>query len=284
MLNELLITSPTLCVLFFALLALLVGSLLNVIIYRLPLMLNETWTTQCKTLLQLPQTSPTKKINLFMPRSFCTSCKTMIPAWHNIPLLSYMLLKGRCASCQHPISSRYPLVELLSVLLSLIAWYDFGFSYKLIFALCFIWISICLFFIDKEHQLLPDSLTLGLLWLGLIANTQQWFAPLSQAVLSAASAYLVLWSIIQLFYKLTGKIGMGNGDFKLFAAFGAWLGWPLLPLILLVASCLGAIFGIIYLKVTHQPKHTPIPFGPFLCFAGILALLKGQAILKWYLS
>jgi leader peptidase (prepilin peptidase)/N-methyltransferase len=160
----------------------------------------------------------------------------------------------------------------------------FGFNLTLIFVLIFIWLLICLCAIDFQHQLLPDSLTLSLLWVGLIANTQSLFTTLPNAVLSAAGAYAALWLFIKLFYLLTGKIGMGNGDFKLFAAFGAWLGWTQLPMILLISSISGSIIGMIYLKSTHQTKETPIPFGPFLCLAGLISLFFGKAIVKWYLG
>lgn len=267
---------------FVALFALAIGSLLNVIIYRLPLMLKREWKAECCSLLNLPEESA-PKINLFLPRSFCPSCKTTIAAINNIPLLSYLLLKGRCKTCQAPISPRYPLVELLSCFLAVFAAWHFGFNVKLIFALCFIWLLLPLFFIDLEQQILPDSLTLGLLWLGLIANTQTLFTSLTTAVLSAAAAYLSLWLFIQLFYLLRGKIGMGHGDFKLFAAFGAWFGWTQLPLILLFASFTGAITGYFYLKIQKQNKDTPIPFGPFLCLAGMIALFWGDTVLQWYL-
>ncbi|KTD36640.1 type 4 (IV) prepilin-like protein leader peptide processing enzyme PilD [Legionella nautarum] len=259
--------------------ALAIGSLLNVIIYRLPIMLLEDWNKEARHL-----TNSTTKINLFFPRSFCPKCKTTIPAKFNIPILSYCLLRGRCRQCKQPISLRYPLVELLSCLLALLAVWHFGFNLSLLFALLYIWILIALCFIDLEHQLLPDSLTLGLLWLGLIANNQALFTTLNDAVLSAAVGYLTLWFFIKLFYLFTGKIGMGNGDFKLFAAFGAWFGWTQLPLILLLSSLTGAIIGLIYLKTRSKTRDTPIPFGPFLCFAGIVALFWGKTIIDWYLS
>ncbi|KTD26153.1 MULTISPECIES: prepilin peptidase [Legionella] len=264
-----------------AILALAIGSLLNVIIYRLPLMLQAERENECR---QGTPFKPQSKLNLFLPRSFCPACKTPIPARFNVPLLSYCLLRGRCRTCKQPIPLRYPMVELLSCLFSLLAAWYFGFGITLLFVLLFIWILIVLFFIDLEHQLLPDSLTLSLLWLGLIANTQSLFTTLPDAVLSAALAYLALWLFIQLFYLFTHKIGMGNGDFKLFAAFGAWFGWVQLPLILLFASLTGAIVGFAYLKYRGKTKDTPIPFGPFLCLAGMFSLFLGKAIMHWYLS
>lgn len=266
-----------------ALFSLAIGSLLNVIIYRLPLMLNREERQACCELLHIKE-NPTRPINLFLPRSFCPSCKTQIKAWHNIPLLSYLFLRGRCAACRSAISIRYPFIELITLSLSLYAAWHFGFTLQLSFALIALWLLICLFFIDLDHQILPDSLTLGLLWVGLIANTASLFAPLTIAVFSAAGAYIGLWLFIKLFYLMTGKIGMGNGDFKLFAAFGAWFGWKFLPLILLFSSISGTIIGLLYLYLQDKSKDTQIPFGPFLCISGLAALFWGQSILNWYLQ
>ncbi|KTD21728.1 prepilin peptidase [Legionella londiniensis] len=281
---ELFLFHPIVWYIFLALFALAVGSLLNVIIYRLPIMLKAEWTAQCRSLLELPEEKAVKKINLFFPRSFCPQCQTPIPFWHNIPLLSYCLLRARCRKCRRGIPLRYPLVECLSLGFTLFAAFHFGISLSLLFALIFIWVNLCIFFIDLEHQLIPDSLSLSLLWLGLMANTQNLFASLPDAVLTAAAAYLSLWLFIQLFYLLTGKIGMGHGDFKLFAAYGAWFGWTQLPLILLVSSIIGAITGLIYLKKTKQSRQTPIPFGPFLVFAALIALFYGESIISWYIG
>jgi leader peptidase (prepilin peptidase)/N-methyltransferase len=262
-----------------ALFSLAVGSLLNVVIYRLPLMITTEWTAQCRELLNLPKEKP-KSINLFFPRSFCPECQYMIPAWHNIPLISYCLLRGKCANCHTKIHWRYPLVELICMCLSVFAAWHFGFTTTLIFALFYIWLLICLCFIDLQDYILPNSLSLGLLWLGLIANTQSLFTSLPNAVLSAAAGYLSLWLFIKLYYLLTGKIGMGDGDFKLFAAFGAWFGWTQLPIILFISSLLGAVMGSIYLKVAHKTHDTPVPFGPFLCLAGVISLFFGEPILQ----
>ncbi|MBA2652377.1 MAG: prepilin peptidase [Tatlockia sp.] len=266
-----------------AVFSLVIGSLLNVIIYRLPLMIEADLQRECSQFIKHPDQAQ-NRVNLFFPRSFCPSCQTMIPAGFNIPLIGFLLLRGRCRHCRQPISLRYPLVELLSCLLALFAAWHFGFTLQLVFAVVFIWLLICLFFIDLEHQLLPDSLTLSLLWLGLIANTQNLFTSLPDAVLSAAAAYLSLWLFIKLFYLIRSKIGMGNGDFKLFAAFGAWLGGLQLPLILLFASLTGAITGLFYLTLQGKSKDTPIPFGPFLCFAGFIAFFWGKSLMNWYLS
>ncbi|WP_028387808.1 prepilin peptidase [Legionella fairfieldensis] len=265
--------------LLLALLALAIGSFLNVIIYRLPHMLYAEWNDYFNKNYTI-----NKRINLFFPRSFCPSCKIMIPARNNIPVLSFCLLRGRCQACQQPISPLYPLIEITSCLFALFSATHFGFNLTLLATLFFIWILIALFFIDLKHQLLPDSLTLSLLWSGLIANTQSLFAPLPEAVISSALAYLFLWLFMQIFYLLTGKKGMGNGDFKLFAAFGAWFGWTQLPIILLVASFTGAIIGFIYLKIQGKSTDTPIPFGPFLCFAGLISLFWGKMIIGWYFT
>jgi len=281
--HELLLLHPIAVYCLLGLFALAIGSLLNVFIYRLPIMLQTEWASQCKSFLDLPD-EPTKQVNLFFPRSFCPYCKNMIHAWQNIPIISYCLLKGRCATCHHHISFQYPLVELLCFGLSLLAVWSFGLNPILIYALLFIWLLICLCFIDIQHQLLPDSLVLSLLWLGLIANTSSLFTTLPNAVLSAAGAYLGLWLFVKLFYLITGKIGMGDGDLKLFSAFGAWFGWTALPSILLISSITGAVVGIIYLKITKNTKDTPIPFGPFLCIAGLATLFCGKFITKWYLN
>lgn len=283
MFNQFEIIASPFSYIFLALFALAIGSLLNVIIYRLPMMLRSDMEQECRACLHLPQTTE-KKVNLFFPRSFCPNCKTTISAINNIPLLSYCLQRGRCKHCKHPISIRYPIVELVSCLVALFAAWSLGFNLTLVYALVFCWILICLFFIDLEHQLLPDSLTLSLLWLGLLANTQSLFTFLSDAVISCVIAYLSLWLFMKLFYLLRGKIGMGNGDFKLFAAFGAWFGWTQLPLILMIASFSGAVVGSLYLWIKQQKKDTPISFGPFLCVAGFFSLFWGKTFMNWYLS
>lgn len=284
MINTLIINYTWFMYLVIGLFSLAVGSLLNVIIYRLPIILQEEWREQCCELLNLEQRKEKIKLNLFLPRSFCPHCKAMVKAWQNIPLLSYILLRGRCYQCKSPISIRYPLIELLTTVLSLYASWHFGFTVQLLFVLLAIWILIPLTFIDSDHQLLPDSLTLGLLWLGLIANTWSIFVSLDIAVLSCAGAYLALWLFINLFYLITGKVGMGHGDFKLFAAFGAWFGWMYLPLILLMSSITGAIIGLIYLRINGKSRDTAIPFGPFLCISGLIAMFLGDSIINWYIG
>ncbi|MCA0403127.1 MAG: prepilin peptidase [Proteobacteria bacterium] len=260
-----------------ALLALCIGSLINLIIYRLPLMIRSEWYECCKETFNLMQKPESKeKLNLFLPPSFCPHCKAAIKNRDKIPVLSYFLLKGRCRTCQGKIAWRYPLIEILTCLLSLFAVFSFGFSLKLLFILLFIWILIILFFIDLDEQLLPDSLTLGLLWLGLLANMNNYFTTLNDAVLSAAIGYLGLWIFIKLYYLLTTKIGMGNGDFKLFAALSAWFGSAKMLSILIVSSLSGAIIGFTFLTLTKRKKDSPIPFGPFLCLTGLIMLFVGQ--------
>jgi leader peptidase (prepilin peptidase) / N-methyltransferase len=280
---ELFVENNTLFLSLIALFALCLGSLLNVIIYRVPLMLIEEWKTHCHQLMESDKTPCSKRnLNLFVPRSFCPNCKKTIRMWQNIPILSYLLLGGKCFYCKTKISYRYPLIEFLTVILTVIVALKFGVSWPLLFALIFTFWLIALSFIDIDHQLLPDSLTLSLLWIGLLVNTWDTFTPLSNAVLSACGAYISLWLFIKLFYLVTGKIGMGHGDFKLFAAFGAWFGWQSLPFILITSSLLGAILGIIILKFTKQSNQTPIPFGPFLCLAGWFYLIMGNEIMQWY--
>ncbi|KTD75074.1 prepilin peptidase [Legionella waltersii] len=285
MIETVILSLPTwylyLCI---GIISLVVGSFLNVVIYRLPIMLHDEWKEQAAELFNHDVENGKPKINLFLPRSFCPNCNAKIKSWQNIPILSYLFLKGRCAECKSPIPLRYPMIELLTGLLSLYAAWHFGITLHLLFSLLFIWILIPLIFIDLDHQLLPDSLTLSLLWIGLIANTWGIFTPLPNAVISCAGAYLTLWIFIKLFYLVTGKVGMGHGDFKLFAAFGAWFGWIYLPLILLLSSVSGAIIGIIYLKTQHKSKDTSIPYGPFLSVAGIVSLFWGNTIIYWYLS
>lgn len=284
MIQELMLYNPTLMYVFISIVSLAIGSLLNVIIYRLPIMLQAEWKEQCCEVLNIKKVEQPEKINLFLPRSFCPKCKSQVKSWHNIPILSYLFLRGRCFYCKNQISFRYPMIELITMLLSLYASWHFGFTMQLPFVLLGIWILITLIFIDLDHQLLPDSLTLGLLWIGLIANTQNLFTSLPIAVLSCAGAYTGLWLFIKLFYLITGKVGMGHGDFKLFAAFGAWFGWVYLPLILLLSSISGAIIGVIYLYLSKKSKDTTIPFGPFLCISALICLFWGQPVIFWYLN
>ena len=260
---------------FIALFSLALGSFLNVVIYRLPRMLRTDWLKEYEELTrhidnQTTTTPPPE--NLFFPRSHCPHCHALIKAHHNIPLLSYFLLGGQCAHCHQKIDWQYPLVELITCLLFLLAFASFGFTWICVCSWIFIGMILPAMIIDLKHQLLPDSLTLGLLWVGLLVNTESLFTTLPIAVISAAGGYLFLWAFIQIFYLVTKKMGMGHGDFKLFAALGAWFGWTALPFILFFSSVIGVIYGLVYLKVTKQSKETPIPFGPFLGVSGLVYL------------
>jgi leader peptidase (prepilin peptidase)/N-methyltransferase len=268
--------------------SLLVGSFLNVLIHRLPIMLERSWQQEYQDYFtddgnNSPITSK-EPYNLFLPRSACPHCGHQITAAENIPLLSWLFLKGRCSSCHHPIRARYPLVELVCALASIaVAWY-YPPGWALAGALLLTWILLALMFIDLDKMLLPDQLTLPLLWLGLLLNLSQQFVPLDDAVIGAIAGYMVLWSLYWAFKLLTGKEGMGYGDFKLLAALGAWLGWQSLPLILILSSCVGAILGIALIIMQRQQQSKPMPFGPYLAIAGWIALLWGNQITNWYLG
>lgn len=261
---------------------LMIGSFLNVVIYRLPKMMEREWHNNCLDLQgkEIPaQTSYT----LSKPRSACPNCGHKITALENIPIISYLILKGRCRGCKAPISMRYPLIEALTgALIGLISW-KFGYSSTALFASIFTFALIALTFIDFDTQLLPDDITLPLLWLGLLFNLNFGFTDLKSAVIGAAAGYLVLWSIYWLFKLIRGKEGMGYGDFKLLAAIGAWFGWKLLPAVILLSSTLGAIIGIALILLTKRGKEVPMPFGPFLAIGGIAALFFGQQLAAIYL-
>jgi leader peptidase (prepilin peptidase)/N-methyltransferase len=266
------------------LLGLVVGSFLNVVIYRLPLMMESRWRRDCCELLEVEPGREDPPLNLATPNSHCPHCKAAIRPWQNIPVLSYLLLGGRCASCGADISPRYPAIELVTGLMTMaLAWY-FDVSWALLGAMLFTWALISLTMIDVDHQLLPDDITLPLLWLGLLFNLGGTFTDLQAAVIGAMAGYLVLWSIYWLFKLLTGKEGMGYGDFKLLAALGAWLGWQALPLIILLSSLVGAVVGIALMIVKRRGREIPIPFGPYLAAAGWIALLWGDAITARYLG
>lgn len=265
--------------------SLMIGSFLNVVIHRLPIMLEREWQAEYLGYFN-PETQPQQeeRYNLMVPRSACPHCGHAITAMENIPLLSWLWLKGRCRECQAPISARYPLVELLTALLSLVVAATYPPGWGLLAALLLTWVLVALTFIDLDKMLLPDQLTLPLLWGGLLFNLTGGFVPLADAVIGAMAGYLVLWSLYWAFKLLTGKEGMGYGDFKLLAALGAWLGWQALPIVLLLSSLAGAIIGIglILLRNHHQGK--PIPFGPYLAIAGWITLLWGDSITRWYLD
>ncbi len=259
-----------------ALLGLLIGSFLNVVIHRLPVMMQREADNYLAH--ETGQTQPHQQAyNLLRPRSACPYCAAPVTMRHNIPLLSYLLLRGRCAQCQAPISRRYPAVEFVSALLSVLVIWHFGLNPTGLAALLLVYFLIALSFIDAHTQLLPDTLTLPLLWLGLLVNLNGLFMPLETAVIGAMAGYLCLWLIYWLFRLVTGKEGIGYGDFKLMAALGAWLGWQVLPLILLLASCLGAMVGITLVLLKKRASDQALPFGPYLALAGLLMLLYGQS-------
>lgn len=266
-----------------SLLGLIVGSFLNVVIHRLPVMLERSWREQCDELAgKTPQ--PGERYDLLAPRSRCPACGHRISALENIPLVSFVLLGGKCAGCGKPISRRYPAVELVTGVLSAVVAWHFGPTVAAVGALLLTWGLIALTVIDYDHQLLPDNITLPLLWLGLAFNLGAVYVPLHSAVIGAMAGYLSLWLVYQLFKVVTGREGMGYGDFKLFAAFGAWLGWQQLPLIILLSSFVGAIVGLGGILILGRDRSVPIPFGPFLCIAGWIALLWGDAITRAYLQ
>ncbi len=273
-----------------ALLGLMIGSFLNVLIHRLPKMMQAEWEVQCAELnnraLQDPDSALNVKptYNLWMPRSACPNCQHQISARENIPVLSWLMLGGKCATCKTPISVRYPLVEMLAAILSAAVAWKFGMSWQTLGGLIFVWALIALAFIDFDTTLLPDSLTLPLVWLGLLFNLKGQFASLSDAVIGAMLGYLILWSIYWLFKLATGKEGMGFGDFKLLAAIGAWLGWELLPVTILLSSVVGAFVGIAMVIAVKHDRRIPIPFGPYLAGGGLVALFFGNALTRAYLA
>lgn len=265
------------------LLGLMVGSFLNVVIYRLPLMMQREWQAECAAL-NGQEAAQGDKFNLSVPRSRCPHCQHAISAVENIPVVSYLFLAGKCRACRAPISFRYPAIEALTgVMSALVAWH-FGVSWACAGALLLTWSLIALTFIDVDQQLLPDKITLPLVWLGLLFNLFGVFTDLSSSVVGAIAGYLSLWSIYHLFRIVTGKEGMGYGDFKLLAALGAWLGWQYLPMIVLLSSLVGAVIGITLVLLKQHQREIPIPFGPYLAAAGWIALIWGETLNRVYLS
>lgn len=281
---DLMLALPTAAfILLVALFGLFVGSFLNVVIARLPVMMERNWAAECAELRgeELAEGAP---FNLMVPRSRCPQCGAAIRPWHNIPLLGWLSLRGRCADCQAPISVRYPLVELVTgVLFAVLAW-RFGPSLMLAGSLLLVGALIALTFIDADTQLLPDDITLPLMWAGLLFHLLTDTLPLSDVVVGAMAGYLSLWSVYWAFKLVTGKEGMGYGDFKLLAALGAWLGWQMLPLIILLSSLVGALWGIAMMAAARLGRGQPLPFGPYLAAAGLIALIWGPAIVGWYLG
>jgi leader peptidase (prepilin peptidase) / N-methyltransferase len=276
-----LLTDPLAATVVALLVGLCVGSFLNVVVHRLPKMLERDWRAQCAELAgEAP--APADAYNLWTPRSACPGCGHRIGALENIPVVSWLVLRGRCSACKAAISPRYPLVELAGGLLAAYAIWHFGPTAKGLAACLLLWTLIALSVIDADTQLLPDNLTLPLLWAGLIANLAGLFVPLADAVIGAIAGYLVLWTVYWLFRLIRGKEGMGYGDFKLLAALGAWLGWKMLPVIILLSSVAGAAIGILLIAFQGRDKATPLPFGPYLAIAGALALFAGPALLALY--
>ena len=281
---ELLRAHPGWFLLWIGLLGLAVGSFLNVVIHRLPQMLERGWKAECREYLGLEEdVSDSEPLSLSKPRSRCPACGHAISALRNIPVISYLLLRGRCANCDTAIGVRYPLVELATAALSLAVAWHFGVTWQTLAGLIFTWVLVALAMIDLDTQLLPDQITLPFLWLGLFFNLFGVFTDLQSAVIGAIAGYLVLWVVFQLFRLLTGKEGMGFGDFKLLALFGAWFGWQMLPQIILIASVVGAVSGLGLILLRRHEQGNPIPFGPYLAVAGWIALLWGQQINQAYL-
>ena len=270
---------------FCTLIGLSVGSFLNVVAHRLPGMLDRDWKAQCRELLELdPEDAEQPVFSLSHPPSRCPKCGHRIRIRENIPVVSYLLLRGRCSACDQPISARYPIVETLTGLLSLTVAWHFGVSWEAASALLLTWVLIALSLIDFDHQLLPDSIVLPALWLGLILSLFNIFSDAQSAIIGAAAGYLSLWSVFQLFRLVTGKQGMGYGDFKLLALFGAWLGWHSLFQIILISSLVGAAVGLGMILFMGRDRSIPIPFGPYLATAGWISLLWGEQINRFYLS
>ncbi|MFK5894237.1 MAG: A24 family peptidase [Pseudomonadota bacterium] len=274
------------------LLGLLVGSFLNVVIYRYPIMLKRQWKNECTEYLELEseQLSADNSVkeanfNLNYPPSHCPKCQHKITTLENIPLVSWLLLRGKCSSCKTSISIRYPLVELLTACLSLLVAWKYGYSYETLYLLGFTWSLICLSLIDFDTQLLPDDITLPLLWSGLVCSL---FGinniTVTDALVGVIAGYLSLWSVYKIFKLVTGKEGMGYGDFKLLAALGAWLGWQMLPIVIFLSAFVGAIIGLSLMFFLGRDKNIPIPFGPYLATAGFLALIFGSQLNQFYLT
>jgi len=270
----------------------MVGSFLNVVIYRLPIMMERSWQQEYQSYFSEDDPTPNGKdssaseevFNLVKPDSTCPSCGHKIRAWENVPVISYLFLKGKCAKCKVGISVLYPLVELFTALACTFAAYQFGVTSQALWAVLFTYILVALLFIDLDKMLLPDQLTLPLLWLGLLLSTQHIFVGTTDAIIGAAAGYLSLWSVYWLFKLATGKEGMGYGDFKLLAALGTYTGWQGLPIIILLSSFVGAIAGILIMVIQNKGKSLAIPFGPYLAVAGWLTLLFKDAIITTYLD
>ena len=276
-------STPWLYVTACVLIGLCIGSFLNVVIHRMPRIMEARWRAECAEL-NGTQLEQTERYNLVVPRSRCPSCGHGITVLENIPVLSYAALGGKCSACRVRISPRYPIVEALTGALTGYAAWHFGFTPSAVAAIFFIWVMIALAFIDLDTFYLPDDLTLPLLWGGLLFNLVGGYTDLPSAVIGAAAGYLSLWAVFWLFKLVTGKEGMGYGDFKLLAAIGAWLGWKLLPLVILLSSFAGAVIGILLIVLARRGRNVPIPFGPYLAIAGLIALFHGDTLTRQYLD
>lgn len=279
--------SATAFYIFVVIFSLMIGSFLNVVVYRLPKMMHNAWYLECREFLaDEVKNSPAKKIDeltLSKPDSTCPKCGHKIRFYENIPVISWLFLKAKCSQCHNRISLRYPIVETATALLSLVVAIKFGVSVETLLLLILTWGLICLTLIDFDHMLLPDQIVIPLLWLGLLINLDNTFVSINDAVIGAAVGYMSLFSVFWLFKLLTGKEGMGHGDFKLFALFGAWIGWQLLPILILMASVVGAVVGISLMVFKNHQREQAIPFGPYLAVAGWITLLWGEGIWSWYL-
>ncbi|MCK5521507.1 MAG: prepilin peptidase [Thiomargarita sp.] len=276
-------TEPKMMLFIAGFLGLIVGSFLNVVIYRLPIMMEREWRKQCAELLNVSVQTPSETLNLNQPRSHCPHCGHQIKVLENIPILSYIWQWGKCTACHHKISPRYPIIEATSAILAMITTWHFGLEWSLIGALVLTWALLAASMIDFDHQLLPDNITLPLLWLGILCNLFGLYTDIESSIIGAMAGYLILWTLYWLFKIVTGKEGMGYGDFKLLAMLGAWMGWQALPLIILMSSIVGAIVGITLVLMRLQDKSVPIPFGPYLAAAGWINLLWGSALTHAYL-
>ncbi len=281
---QLIQVQPVIFVISMALLGLIVGSFLNVVIYRLPLMMKQDWHEQCCDLLEIKNENEKNQVNLFTPSSNCPACHHKITALENIPVISYLCLKGRCKSCKTKISLQYPLVELLTGLTTAYVAWHFGFSLQTLFAVFLTWALICLSIIDLKHSLLPDDITLPFIWLGLACSIFGLFTDIYSSLIGVMLGYSILWLIFMSFKIVTGKEGMGYGDFKLLALFGAWFGWQFLPLIILLSSIAASLIGIAMIVFKGRDKAAAFPFGPYLAIAGWITLIWGDKLMGVYLT
>jgi leader peptidase (prepilin peptidase)/N-methyltransferase len=290
--QEFFLSSPLSFVATVFLLSLVIGSFLNVVIYRLPIMMEREWRAQCKELAETEATEiPHGRFDIVFPRSRCTSCGAQITALQNIPILSYLILGGKCGNCAAVISKRYPIVEALTAIMTAIVAWRFGFGWESAAAILLTWALIAVSVIDIDHQIIPDSISLPFVWIGLMlslfhppAGADVLFVEPETAIVGALAGYLSLWTVYQLFKLITGKEGMGYGDFKLLAVLGAWLGWQMLPLIILLSAVVGAAVGIAMIIVRRHDRNIPIPFGPYIAAAGWIAMLYGEQIVSSYLD